>query len=183
MIPVLLLAGLFLCPPLHAAAQPPNFRIPNRPGVFAVTNQGVVEMTVFGERRSEEYSIPSFVYGSTELDQIPIVASIRSIYVNMMGWSPRDLCLIVGRQRLATPRDDFRRLIWKFNPRGVVSVDIVSQEFQPEALQKYQKHLTSNSRPGDDVRAFIVLELRSQSGLAARGYPVQVEIQPDSVRR
>ena len=183
MIRVLLIAGLFLCPSLQAAAQPPNFRIPSRPGVFAVTDQGVVEMTVFGERRPVDFSIPSFVYGSTELDQIPIVASIRSIYVNMMGWKPGDLCLIVGRQRLATPRDDFRRLVWKFNPRGVVSADIVSHEFEPAALQKYRKHLTSSSRPGDDVRAFIVLELRSQTGLAPRGYPVQVEIQPDSPRR
>jgi hypothetical protein len=180
---VLLLGWLFLCPALQAAAPPPNIQLPDRPGVFAVTDHGVVEMTVFGEPRQGNYSIPSIVYGSTELDQIPVVSSIRSIFVNMMGWRPRTLYLLVGRQRLASPSSDYQRLNATINPRGVVRFEVLSHEFQPEELQKSYRRLTSKSQPGDDTRAFIVLGLSNQTGQPGRSYPVQVEVKPVSAGR
>jgi hypothetical protein len=180
MTALFLLSGLLLCPPSAAAFGPDAVQMPDRPGVFAVTNRGIVELPVFGERREVQDAIDSFHYVAEELDRIPIVPSVSSLYVNVMGWTPRDLYLIVGRKKLATPRDNYRRLNGQAFSKGPILFEVVTKKLEPAELEKEYRRLAGKKRPGDDVRAFVVIELSSQAGLSRRCYPVQVEMPPGS---
>jgi hypothetical protein len=179
----LLLTGLLLAVPISIPADLSQATFPDRPGVFAVTDRGMVELKVVGEQRTVEGAIDTFAYAASELDQIPAVASVRSLYVNLMGWLPKDLYLIVGRHRLATPRDEYRRLLGRAYSKGPVLFEVVTEKLEPDALQKEYRQLARKKRAGEDVRAFVVLELASQAGLNRRSYPIQVEIPPGSAAK
>lgn len=172
-----LFVGLLLLPLHRAVAQPPPAQPPDRSGVFAVTDRGTIELTGYGERHRQEHAIDSFSFTPSALDQIPVVSSVRAFYVNMMGWVPKDLYLIVGRKRLATPRDEYHPLTGRAYSRGPVLFDVVTEELEPAKLEQAYRKLASKKRSGEDVRPFIVLELNNRSGLDARSYPIRVEIQ------
>ena len=178
MTAVLLLAGLLLCPPPGAASDAASPQLPDRPGVFAVTVGGTVELPVFGEQRKIEGAIDTFVYAASDLDRIPIVSSISSLYVNLMGWVPKDLYLIVGRKKLATPRDDYRRLDGRAYSKGPTQFEVVTRKLDTVALEQEYRRLIGKKPSGEDVRAFVVIELSSQTGLNRRSYPIQLDIQP-----
>jgi hypothetical protein len=180
MTAIFLLTGLLLCPPCAAAFEPAAGQLPDRPGVFAITNRGTVELPVFGEQRNVEGAIDSFAFAASDLDRIPIVPSISSLYVYLMGWTPKDLYLIVGRKKLATPRDDYRRLNGQAFSKGPVLFEVVTSKLEPAELEKEYRRLAGKKRPGEDVRAFVVIELSSQAGLNRRTYPVQVVMPPGS---
>jgi hypothetical protein len=183
MTTLVLLTGLLLCPPCTAATEPGSPQLPDRPGVFAVTERGTVELPVFGEQRKVEGAIETFAYAESDLERIPVVASISALYVNVMGWTPKDLYLIVGRQRLATPRDDYRRLNGRAYSKGPILFEVVTEKLEPEALEKEYRRLAKKKRSGEDVRAFVVLELISQAGLNRRSYPIQVDLPPGSAAK
>ena len=98
----------------------------------------------------------------------------------MMGWTPKDLYLVVGRARLETPRDEYRRLNGRAYSKGPILFEVVTENLEPAALEKEYRRLARKKRPGEDVRAFVVLELISQAGLNRRSYPIQVDIPPAS---
>ena len=178
MASTLIAAGLLLCLPGLSFVQPSPAQVPDRPGVFAVTDKGPVEMAVFGEQRRVEGAIDTFAYAPAELERIPAVQSVKAFYVNVMGWLPKDLYLIVGTKRLATPRDRYRRLNGRAYSKGPILYEVVTEKLEPAALEQEYRRLAGKARAGEDVRAFVVLELSSQAGLNRRCYPVQVEITP-----
>lgn len=163
----------------RAVAQMPAVQPPDHPGVFAVTDRGRIELTGFGERQSVESAIDTFAFAQSALDQIPVVSSVRSFYVNMLGWVPKDLYLLAGSKRLRTPRDDYRRLNGRAYRLGPVLFEIVTEALEPGALEKQYRSLVKKQRHGEDLNAFVVLETVSQSGLNRRSYPIQIQIQAD----
>ena len=183
MTAMFLLMALLLYPPCEAASEPASLQLPDGPGVFAVTDRGIVELPVFGEQRKVEGAIDTFVYAPAELDRIPVVSSVSALYANVMGWIPKDLYLIVGRKRLATPRDNYRRLNGRAYSKGPILFEVVTEKLEPGALAQEYRRLAGKKKSGDDVRAFVVLELSSQTGLDRRSYPVQVDIDPGSAAR
>ena len=183
MTAMFLLMALLLYPPYEAASEPASPQLPDGPGVFAVTDRGIVELPVFGEQRKVEGAIDTFVFPAAELDRIPVVLSISAIYVNVMGWTPKDLYLIVGRKRLATPRDNYRRLNGRAYSKGPILFEVVTEKLEPGALEQEYQRLAGKKKSGDDLRAFVVLELTSQAGLNRRSYPIQVEIPPGSAAK
>lgn len=177
-----LLAALILVPPAQpsqaAPAQAPQAAPaspPDRTGVFAVTDRGTIELTAFGERQSVEAAIDTFVYRPGAVEQIPSVASVRSFFVNMLGWTPKDLYLIAGHKRLSTPRDDYRRLLGRAYRRGPVLYEVLTERLEPDVLWKEYRSLAGKKGVQEGVAAFVVLEITSETGLNRRGYPIRVE--------
>ena len=183
----MLITVLVACLLGGAAGTPPSVapaaaQLPEEPGVFALTPAGLVRLPVFGEQRSVEGAIDTFLYAPADLERIPVVQSIRAIYVNLMGWQPKDLYLVAGGKGLASPRDDYRRLNGLAYSKGPILIEVVTEKLDPRALEDEHRKLTRKKRPGEDVRAFVVVELASQAGLNRRAFPVQVEMPSPAAR-
>ncbi|MGE5199111.1 MAG: hypothetical protein ACM3H9_05695, partial [Rhodospirillaceae bacterium] len=68
--------------------------------------------------------------------------------------------------------------------KGPILFEVVTEKLEPGALeQEYRRLAGKKQKPGEDARAYIVLELVSQAGLNRRSYPIQVEIAPASAAK
>jgi hypothetical protein len=173
---IILFLGLLLFSPHAVVAQAPSAAAPDSPGVYAVTDRGIIELKVFGERQSVEAAIDTFSFRRSAIGEIPTVATVRSFQVNMSGWTPKDLYLVAGEKALSDPRDDYRRLLGRAYSRGPVLFEVVTEKLEPTMLEREYRSLTAKKRPGADIRAFVVLEVNNQHGLNRRSYPVRIEL-------
>lgn len=197
MTTLLLALVTLLVPGLLAQAQaPPPAAGPDRPGVFAITDRGVVELAVFGERRLDASSrdgssrwampddpldrsldaAPRFGFPSDFLTRVPSAASIARFRVNMLDWTPRDLYLVVGLEGLQSPTDKHRRLNGRAYKLGPMSYEIVTEDLDGRVLaDAYRKLAGRKPKPGAS-QPFVVVELRHGGGLSPRSYPIRVEM-------
>ena len=177
--PIVWLALLGVC--TMAAAQTTTKPVyPKKAGVYAMTPQGPVELTVSGERNEVALVLdPQCVYPADALDKIPRAESVNSFYVSAMGWSARRVILVVGREALLHSYDRYQLFSGTVVNRGVVAFevyapDLVSPEFMRNAIRK----LTPRGTPQSEVEAYVVLELRSSAGMNGRAYPIRISVPP-----
>jgi hypothetical protein len=147
-------------------------------GVWVATPTGLVELPVFGERHTVNRGFPSFYFLKEHEPRVPRVSAIQHMYVNMVGWVPTGVALVVGRKGLNNPKDKFRGLNAGTYNAGPGLTEIRSPDFTAEALQAAYAELTKKAKAKDDVRAFVLLELVSDKGLDGRYYPVQIDVAP-----
>jgi len=149
-------------------------------GVWVRTPTGLVELPVFGERHTVSRGFPTFFFLKEHEARVPRVSAIQTLYVNMTGWVPSGVALVVGRKGLNAPKDKFRGINAGTYNAGPGLTEIRSPDFTAEALQAAYAELTKKAGPKDDVRAFVLLEVVSDKGLDGRFYPVQVDMPPPS---
>jgi hypothetical protein len=159
-------------PGQSAAQAPTTFG----PGIFAITSAGAVELTVYGERDIQVGDlVRKTFYPPGAFDKIPAGDDLRSFVVNMPGWTPRDLYMIVGRKNLQTPFEKNRRLTGRLLPRGPV-FEVVSDGFDLASLQKDYVRLLPKKATDEQSEAFVVVEVGSSDGLNRRCYPVRLRL-------
>jgi hypothetical protein len=154
---------------------------PSKSGIYAMTSEGPVELKVSGERNDVELAIGLQMYYSPEsFGRIPAVDSVRSFYVSAMGWAPKDVYMVVGRDRLTNSLDKYQRLNSRVVSRGVLAFEILSADLEsPEFVARTIRRLAPAGVGDADLEAYLVLELRSQAGLNDRAYPVRIRLPKD----
>jgi hypothetical protein len=175
---ILLIAALLLPAGPWAAQAPGKVVYPKKPGIYAMTLQGPVEMKISGERNelNKALGLKSY-YSPDALDRIPAAESVRSFYVSVMDWQPRDLFLVVGREHLSGSFDSYQRFNGRMVSRGVVAFEILSDDLEsPEFVLRAVRKLAPAGIADPDIEAYVVLELRSTSGLNARDYPIRIQV-------
>jgi hypothetical protein len=162
-----------------AMGRPQAQAVPNvTPGIWVQTPTGLIELPVFGERHTVNRGFPSFYFLKEHEPRVPRVSAIQTMYVNMTGWVPSGVAMVVGRKGLNAPKDKFRGLNAGTYNAGPALTEIRSPDFTPEALQAAYAELTKKAKPKDDVRAFVLLEVVSDKGLDGRYYPGQIDLPP-----
>jgi hypothetical protein len=152
---------------------PPSFD----PGVFAVTSTGPVELSVYGERAFVAGDMnPRVFYPPGAFDRIAPVDDIKAFVVNMTGWTPRDLYMLVGRKRLAAPYQKNQRLVGRMSSSGPTLIKVESEGFDLASLQRDYLRLLPKKATTEESEAFIVLEVKSRDGLNDRSYPVRIRL-------
>jgi hypothetical protein len=157
-----------------AAAQSPAAPAP---GVFAVTGLGSIELSVFGERAFVAYDMnPKVFYPPGSFDRIAAADDIQAFVVNMAGWAPRELYMVVGRKRLSSPFQKNARLVGRVLSKGTTLIQVVSEGFDLPSLQRDYLRLLSRNATGEDAEAFVVLELKNRDDLNDRSYPLRIRL-------
>lgn len=161
--------------PSQASGKP---AFPRKPGIYAMTPQGPVELKVSGERNEVEMAgLLKSYYPPDSFDRIPVAESVRSFYVSAMGWKPRGVYLVVGREYLTNAFEKYQRLNGRVVMRGAVAFEIQSADLEsPDFVLRTIRRLAPTGLSDADIEAFLVLELRSEAGLAGRTYPVKIRI-------
>ncbi|HEY3380186.1 MAG TPA: hypothetical protein VGK32_00375 [Vicinamibacterales bacterium] len=175
---VLLIAALLLPSGSLTAPATAESTYPKKSGIYAMTPQGPVELTVSGERNNVALAIGLKSYYSPEtFDRIPTADSVQTFYVSAMGWTPRGVHLVVGREYLTNALDKYQRFAGRVVPRGAVafeikSADLESQDFLLRAVRKLAPAGVADA----ELEVYLVLELRSTSGLNDRDYPIRIPV-------
>jgi hypothetical protein len=163
-------------------AQPQSKPVyPKKAGVYAMTSEGPVELTVTGEPSNVELALglKSF-YPADSFDKIPKAAWVRSFYVSAMGWVARRVYLVVGREALVNSLDHYQLLSGSVVSRGVVAFEVTSADLQSLAFIRQAIHkLAPAGVPDSELEAYLVLELKSTSGLNNRNYPIRIGVPPE----
>jgi hypothetical protein len=171
---ILLVAALVV--PL-SLQQPAKQALPKKAGIFAMTPQGAVELKVSGEpNQIDRANGVKCYYPPDSFDRIPSVESVESFFVNMMDWAPRDLYIVVGRDRLTNPTEKYQRLNGRAVNRGPVAFRIVADDLSPAFLAQAARRLSPTGTVDEATEVYLVLELRSTAGLNDRAYPVRIRI-------
>jgi hypothetical protein len=159
---------------LGAGAQDPAKPVfPKKSGVFAMTAEGPVELKVSGEPNQVEKSTTfRCFYAPKDYDKIPTVSSLQSFYVSAMGWAPRDLYIIVGRDMLSNPSEKYQRLRGRAVTQGAIAFQVVSADLESPA---FVEQAITRLSTDPTAEAYVVLELTSTAGLSNRSYPVKLE--------
>jgi hypothetical protein len=172
---IVLIAAL-LAP--SAVPSPAQTAYPKKTGIFAMTSQGPVELKVSGERNfvQGDFRLLCF-YSPDAFDKIPAAESVQSFYVSAMGWAPRNVYLVIGRDGLVNSKDNFRRLAGRLVQRGAVAFEVLSsdlenRDFVPSAV----KQMAPAGANLGELEVYLVLDLRSTSGMNDRAYPIRVQL-------
>jgi hypothetical protein len=178
-VPVLVLILALASP---AAAAPPGGKIkyPSKSGIYAMTSDGPVELKVSGEPNDVIGALGlQCFYSDDAFDKIPRADWVRSFYVSAMGWAARRVYMVAGREGLTNPLANYQLLSGSVQSRGVVAFEVVSADLQSLAwIRQAIRKLVPASVPDADVEAYLVLELKSTSGLSNRHYPVRISVPP-----
>ncbi len=179
MWPFIPLLQAFLCLPPAIWTAPDSVRRqadtewPSRAGVYAMTAQGPVELIVNGERGGVRLALGQQLrYDPREIDRIPVADSVLSFFVRMPGWTPKDLYLVVGRERLIDPMTKYQRLAGRAITREVAAYQIIANDLEPASLAKAIGRLTPKGKT--NAEAYVVLELKSTADLNDRAYPIRI---------
>lgn len=166
--------------PADTASAPPQAKqaFPKKAGIYAMTPQGPVELTVSGERSEEKQAIGlKTYYSSDSFDRIPTADSVRSFFVSLMDWTPKSLYLVVGRDALTNSLDKYQRFAGRTVPRGVVAIEVLSSDFEsPEFILRAIRKLAPAGVADADLEVYLVLELKSAAGLNDRAYPIRIAV-------
>jgi hypothetical protein len=191
---VVLLATTLLVSSVSAPQQPPGQpALPRKSGVFAMTSQGAVELRISGEadtvdntqanlglgQQSANRSATNMVkcyFSAKDIERIPVVESLQSFYVNMIGWSPRDLFMVVGREALINQTEKYQRFVGRAVNRGIAFVVSAADLESPAALLQSIKKLAPAGVPVDQLEVYVVLAVRNSEGLTPRAYPVRIAV-------
>lgn len=151
---------------------------PKKAGIYVLTAQGPVELTVSGERSEEPHVIGLKTYYSPDsFDRIPTADSVRSFFVSLMDWTPKGLFLVVGRDGLTNSLDKYQRFAGRMVPRGAVAVEVLSSDLEsPEFILRAIRKLAPAGVADANLEAYIVLELKSAAGLNDRAYPIRIAV-------
>ena len=96
-----------------------------------------------------------------------------------MNWVAWRLYLVVGREALVDSLNHYQLLSSSVISRGVVAFEVVSPNLQDLALIRQAiKTLAPKDVPDDQLEAYIVIELKSTSGLNNRNYPIRISVPP-----
>jgi hypothetical protein len=162
-----------------AAAQPAGKPVyPKKMGIYAMTPQGPVELKVSGERADVELTngLKCF-YSADSFDRIPKAELVQSFYVSAMGWVPRGLYLVVGRDGLVNSQDRYQRFTERMVLRGAVAFEVFSVDLQsPGFILRAIRKLAPAGLADSEIEAYLVLELKSTSGLNDRSYPIRISV-------
>ncbi len=146
---------------------------PAKAGVYAMTARGPVELLVNGERSWVFGAMGQQVrYDPREFEQIPALDAVESFFVRMAGWTPKDLYLVVGRERLIDPMTKYQRLAGRAIARDVTAVQIIAADLEPLSLAEAIRRLTPKGKT--NAEPYVVLELKSSAGQPDRAYPVRI---------
>jgi hypothetical protein len=191
---VVMLATTLLVSSVSAPQQPPGQpALPKKSGVFAMTPQGAVELKISGEadtvdntqanlglgQQSVNRSATNMVkcyFSAKDIERIPVVESLQSFYVNMIGWSPRDLFMVVGREALVNQTEKYERFVGRTVNRGIAFVVSAADLESPAALLQSIKKLAPAGVPVDQLDVYVVLAVRNSEGLTPRAYPVRIAV-------
>jgi hypothetical protein len=159
---------------LQTPAKPAKQKMPNKSGIYALTPEGPVLLTVSGESAPVPLSNGTkCFYSPDDYDRIPTVASLQGFYANLMDWAPKDLLLIVGREWLSNPSGRYLRLKGRATTMGVFAVRIMTEDLQsPASLDQ----AISRVSPDTAAEVFVVLVMESRSDLNDRAYPVRIRM-------
>jgi hypothetical protein len=175
---IVLLAALLAFPAAPSAQAQAQPAYPKKAGIFAMTSQGPVELKVSGERNFVQGDQRLKCYFSPDsFDKIPAAESVLSFYVSTMGWAPRDIYLVIGRDGLVNSMDNYRRLAGRMVTRGAIAFEVLSADLEnPDFVMRAIRQLAPPGANLADVEAYLVLDLRSTSGMNSRAYPIRVQI-------
>lgn len=176
---LVVLGLLALCATIAAQTKSkPTY--PKKSGIYALTPQGPVELTVSGERNNVELALDLQCYYSPEsFDKIPRAESVNSFYVSAMGWSARRVILVVGRDALVHSFDRYQLFSGSVENRGVVAFEVFAPDLlSPDFMRSAIRKLTPPGTAKADIEAYVVLELRSSAGMNGRAYPIRINV-PD----
>jgi hypothetical protein len=175
---IVLLAALLALPLPLPAQAPAKPAYPKKSGIFAMTSQGPVELKVSGERNfvPGDMRLRCF-FSPNSFDKIPAAESVQSFYVSAMGWAPRGIYLVIGRDGLVNSLDNYRRLTGRVVTRGAVAFEVLSADLEtPGFVTSAIRQLAPAGANLSEVEAYLVLDLRSTSGMNDRAYPIRVQI-------
>jgi hypothetical protein len=175
---IILLAALLAFPVPLPAQAPAKSAYPKKAGIFAMTSQGPVELKVSGERNyvQGDQRLKCF-FSPNSFDKIPAAETVQSFYVSAMGWAPRDIYLVLGREGLVNSMDNYRRLAGRAVMRGAVAFEVLSVDLEnPDFVMRAIRQLAPPGANLAEVEAYLVLDLRSTSGMNDRAYPIRVQI-------
>jgi hypothetical protein len=164
-----------------SSAQPaPKVKYPGKSGIYAMTAQGPVELKVSGEPSSLLGTLKQQTFYSADaFDKIPKVDAVRSFYVSAMGWAPKRLYLVVGREALVDSQDRFQLFTAGTASRGVVAFEVLSPDLlSPAFVLGSIRKLAPAGVPDSELEVYLVLELKNTAGLTARSYPIRIDIPP-----
>lgn len=165
---------------LVVAQSPDKPVYPKKMGIFALTSDGPVELKVSGEPNNVAgaLKLESF-YSADSFDKIPKAVWVRSFYVSAMNWVARRLYLVVGRDALVDSLNHYQMLSSNVISRGVIAFEVTSADLQDLAwIRQAIKKLAPAGVPDDQLEAYLVLELKSTSGLNNRNYPIRISVPP-----
>ena len=170
---MMLFAAVWMTATLQAPEKPAKAKLPSKSGIYALTPEGSVLLTVSGESAPIPLTNGTkCFYRPDDYDRIPTVVSLQGFYANLMDWAPKDLLLIVGREWLSNPSGRYLRLKGRATTHGVFAVRILAEDIQsPAALDQAVARLSSDA--GAEV--YVVLVMASHSNLNDRAYPVKVQ--------
>jgi hypothetical protein len=174
-------ATCFLLSCALVVAQPKSKPVyPKKSGIYAMTPQGPVELTVSGERNNIELGLNLECFFSAEsFDKIPKAESVNSFYVSAMGWSARRVILVVGRDALVKSYDRYPLFNGTVENRGVVAFEVFAPDLRsPDFMRSAIRKLTPAGVAPSEVEAYVVLELKSSAGMNGRSYPIRVSVPP-----
>lgn len=178
---VVAVATCFLLSCALVVAQPKSKPVyPKKMGIYAMTSDGPVELKVSGEPNNVAgaLKLESF-YSADSFDKIPKAAWVRSFYVSAMNWLAWRLYLVVGRDALVDSLNHYQMLTSSVVSRGVIAFEVTSPDLQDLSfIRQAIKKLAPAGVPDDQLEAYIVLELKSTSGLNNRNYPIKISVPP-----
>lgn len=180
MIVRLALVFVLLSSALSAAQPPAKVKYPGKSGIYAMTSDGPVELKVSGEPNnvSGALKLESF-YSADSFDKIPTATWVRSFYVSAMNWVARRLYLVVGREALVDSLNHYQMLSSSVISRGVIAFEVTSPDLQDLSwIRQVIMKLKPADVAEDQLEAYIVLELKSTSGLNNRNYPIKISVPP-----
>jgi hypothetical protein len=162
-------------------AQPKSKPVyPKKSGIYAMTPQGPVELTVSGERNNIELGLNlQCLFAAESFDRIPRAESVNSFYVSAMGWSAQRVVLVVGRDALVNSQDRYQLFSGTVQSRGVVAFEVYAPDLRsPAFVRNAIRKLTPRDGSDGELEVYVVLELRSSAGMNGRAYPIRINIPP-----
>jgi hypothetical protein len=163
-----------------AAQSPAKPSFPKKMGIYAMTSDGPVELKVSGEPAEVALAIglKSF-YAADSFDKIPKATWVRSFYVSAMNWVAWRLYLVVGREALVDSLNNYQMLSTVVHSRGVIAFEVVLADLQNLAwIRQAIMKLAPAGVAQADLEPYLVLELKSTSGLNNRNYPIRISVPP-----
>ncbi len=146
------------------------------PGVYVVTGDGPVRLHTYGEQtRAYDTGSMVFHFQAGSLDRVPTASSIKSIVVDMLGWKPRSLHFVVGRDQLTADFPESRQLVFRQLLVSATAVDVYCREFSSPWVKEAYRSLSARYAGEPDLpEAFFIVILNSSAGLARRAYLVRL---------
>lgn len=153
---------------------------PREAGVYAMTPQGPVELTVSGRCNpvaSEQD--PRCYYSPESFDEIPKAESVQSFYVNLdKTWYAKRVVLVVGREALVRRFNRYELLSQTVENRSVFAFEVFVPDLRsPDFVRSAIRKLTPRGTAMADVEAYVVFELGTKGSVAVP-HPIRISV-PD----